>query len=340
VLESRSWRGSSCGGIIVSSTFVFSRIFTHSFFALLQGNLLGSRIHAQMWDDFSHNGMGLMMPFALAMALAPLSAQLLEKLRFLFKDRIFFHRAYKKLPHFSVWTMAKLLLLVGILDVLIFIYHRELTHGFVTMVRGILLRCGIYTDLLYWPFLPVVIRNMPILDSACLFPSWHLALYTLVVALVIIVILPRLYRIPRAIVVYFVLLSLLNVASAAFFLLAPHRFPYDIADFSMLYMGTQLGMWLLIPLVLAVVLAPLPAYLFEKLLVIFLTVVYAVTFGAIRYAALLYLLNKVTVLYMAAMFFAVGPLIDFFYVVAIYSVYVNILALRLQKAQEIWRWLF
>lgn len=321
-------------------TFIFFRELTPSFLAVLQGNLLGSRIHAQLLDNFSPHGMGWVMPFALAMALAPLSARLLEKLRFLFKERIFFHRAYKKLPHFSVWTIAKLLLLVGILDVLIFIYHWELTHGFVTVVRGILLRCGIYTELLYWPFLPVVIRNMPILDSACIFPSWHLALYTLGVALLIITILPRLYRLPRAIVVYLVLLSLLNAASAAFFLLVPQRFPYDIADFSMLYMGTQLGMWLLIPMVLAIVLAPLPAYLLEKLLVIFLTVVYSVTFGAIRYAALLYLLNKMTVLYMAAMFFAVGPLIDFFYVVAIYSVYVNILALRLQKAQEIWRWLF
>ena len=40
------------------------------------------------------------------------------------------------------------------------------------------------------------------------------------------------------------------------------------------------------------------------------------------------------------MFFAFGPLIDFVYVVAIYSIYVNVLALRLQKTPEIWRWLF
>jgi hypothetical protein len=324
----------------VTFTAIFSIELAASLFAVLQKNLLGSRIHAQLLDYFSQHSIWLWIPLVSAVTLAPLSTRLLEKLRFVFKDRIFFHRAYKKLPHFSVWTVAKLLLLVGILDVLIFIYHRELTHGFVMVVRGILLRCGIYTELLYYPFLPVVIKNMPILDSALVFPSFRLALYNLVIALVIIVILPRLYRLPRAIVVYTVLLSLLIAASAVFFLLVPHRFPYDISDFSMLYMGTQLGMWLLMPLVLAIVLAPLPAYLLEKLLIIFLTVTYSVIFGAIRFAALLYLLNKVTVLYMAAMFFALGPLIDFFYVVAIYSVYVNILSLRLQKAQEIWRWLF
>ena len=173
-------------------TVILSRELTASLLAVLQENLLGSRIHVQLPDNFARHSIWLMIPLVSAVTLAPLSTRVLEKIRFIFKDRIFFHRAYKKLSHFSVWTVVKLLLLVGILDVLIFIYHRELTHGFVTVVRGILLRCGIYTDLLYWPFLPVVIRNMPILDSACIFPSWHLALYTLVVALLIIVILPRL----------------------------------------------------------------------------------------------------------------------------------------------------
>lgn len=324
----------------MSVTFIFHRELTHGFITMLQGILPGSGTHAQLVDDVIQHGIWLLIPLVPAMTLAPLSTRLVEKLRVIFKDRIFFHRAYKKLPRFSWWTLAKLLLLVGVFDASIFIYHRELTHGFITAVSGILLQCGIYTELLYYPFLPVVIRHMPILDSVLVFPSLELALYNLGIALLIIVILPRLYRLPRAIVVYTVLLSLLIAASATFFLLVPDRFPYQISDFSMLYMGTQLGMWLLIPLVLAIVLAPLPAYFLEKLVVIFLTVTYSVVFGAIRFAALLYLLNKVTVLYMAAMFFALGPLIDFFYVVAIYSVYVNILALRLQKAQEIWRWLF
>jgi len=60
----------------------------------------------------------------------------------------------------------------------------------------------------------------------------------------------------------------------------------------------------------------------------------------VRYAAFLYLLDAITVLHMAAMFFALGPLIDFVYLVAIYAIYVNIVALRLGNKPEIWRWSF
>ena len=43
---------------------------------------------------------------------------------------------------------------------------------------------------------------------------------------------------------------------------------------------------------------------------------------------------------MAAVFFALGPLLDFVYVVAIYSLHLNVLALRLRRRPETWRWLF
>ncbi len=309
-------------------------------FMAFQSQALVSSTHRQLLEGFMYQWMPLMIPLVSAVVLAPLSARLLEKLRIIFKDQIFFHRAYRKLPRFRGWTLVKLILLVGIVDALIFVYNKELIHGFISAVRDILLGCGVPAKLLYQPFLPMAITHIPILDSALVFPSPQLALYSLAVGILIIVILPRLDLLPRAMVVYLVLLALLNSASAIFFLLIPQRFPYDISDFSMLYMGTQVGMWLLIPFVLAAVLAPLPAHFLEKLLVIFLTIIYSITFGVVRYAALLFLLNKVTVLYMAAMFFAMGPLIDFFYVVAFYSIYVNVLALRLKRSQEIWRWLF
>ncbi len=260
--------------------------------------------------------------------------------RSIMKDRIFFHRAYKKLPAVPGRSLLRLLLLVGIFDFLIFLFHKELTQRFVSLTADILHQCGVWTEQLSWPFLPVGIKTMPLLDAAYLFPSRQTALYTFIAALLVLLIVPKLYRLPKSLVVYLVFLGLLSGVSAGFFLLWPHRFPYDVADFSLLYMGTQLGMWLLIPAVLAAVLAPLPASFLEKGGVIFLTVGYSILFGAVRYATFLYLLQKISVLHMAAMFFAFGPLIDFVYVVAIYSIYVNLLAVRLQRTPEVWRWLF
>ncbi|MBU0742264.1 hypothetical protein KKG45_02725 [bacterium] len=256
------------------------------------------------------------------------------------KDRIHYHRAYKKLAPIRRGSAALLFLLVAGLDACIAYWHEPILGRFVGVVARILAWCGIPATVTTWTFLPTWVTHMPVLDADGVFPSRRFALAAFVISVLLVVLLPRLRRVPKAISVYIVFLALLNTASAAFFVVAPHLFPYDVLDFSLLYMGTQFGMWLLLPVVMGVVLAPIPARTPEKFLVILLTVCYAAVFGAVRYAAFLYLLNAITVLHMAAMFFALGPLIDFVYLVAIYAIYVNIVALRLGNKPEIWRWSF
>jgi hypothetical protein len=69
------------------------------------------------------------------------------------------------------------------------------------------------------------------------------------------------------------------------------------------------------------------------------TVAYSILFATVRYAVFLYLLTRYSVIYMAAMFFALGPFIDFAYVVAIYALYLNRLAVRMKRTPEAWQWL-
>lgn len=256
------------------------------------------------------------------------------------KERIYFHRAYKTLAGAGRGGVLAFVLLVAALDVLIGINHESLLHRFVTAVGSLAGACGLRVEVFHWPFLPVWITSMPILDAAGAFPTKHQSVVTFVAWLLVVLVAPHVRRLPKVIVVYLVFLGLLNTASAAFFVFVPHRFPYDISDFSLLYMGTQFGMWLLMPIVLGVALAPLRRPVLEKWSVVVLTVAYAVVFGAVRYATFLYLLREISVLYMAALFFALGPLIDFVYVVAIYSIYVNVMALKVRDNPETWRWLF
>jgi len=256
------------------------------------------------------------------------------------KDHIYYHRAYKKLARIQRRPAALLFLLVVLLDGCIAYWHEPILARFVGVVAWILDWCGIPVTVTTWTFLPTWVTRMPVLDAAGSFPSHRFALTAFVISVLIVAIMPRIRPLPKAIRVYVVFLALLNSVSAAFFVVAPHLFPYDVLDFSLLYMGTQFGMWLLLPVVMGVALAPLPAPTAEKFLVIVLTVCYAALFGAVRYASFLYLLDATTVLHMAAMFFALGPLIDFVYMVSIYAIYVNIVALRLGDRPEIWRWSF
>ncbi len=256
------------------------------------------------------------------------------------KERIHLHRAYKRLAAAPPISTTIFLLLVALCDVLIAVFYKPLLDGFVSQVGQLAALAGVPTAVTHWRFLPVWVTEMPVLDAPASFPSYRLSLITFVLGVLVVVIVPRLRPVPKVVRVYVAFLSLLMTASAIFFLFFPHRFPYDVVDFSLLYMGTQFGMWLLMPIVMGVALSSLPSPVPEKLLVIVATVAYGAVFGAIRYASFLFLLQKLTVLSMAAMFFALGPLIDFVYMVSIYAIYVNIVALRLRDRPEVWRWSF
>ncbi len=254
------------------------------------------------------------------------------------KERIHLHRAYKRLAGAPPIPTTIFFLLIAACDALIVIFYRPLLSGFVQQVSQLAALSGVPTTITHWRFLPVWVTRMPVLDAPASFPSSRVSLITFIVGVLLVLIVPRLRPIPKVVRVYVVFLSLLMTASAIFFIFFPHRFPYDVVDFSLLYMGTQFGMWLLMPIVMGLAVSMLPSPVIEKLLVVLATLAYGAVFGAVRYACFLLLLQKMTVLSMATMFFAFGPLIDFVYMVSIYSIYVNIVALRMQNRPEVWRW--
>jgi hypothetical protein len=109
--------------------------------------------------------------------------------------------------------------------------------------------------------------------------------------------------------------------------------------FTTLYLQMALGLWILLPLLVAVALGPLPGTTISKFGIALFTLLYSILFGTVRLAVFIYLLTRFSVMYMAAMFFALGPFIDFVYVVAIYAIYLNLLSLRMRERPEAWQWL-
>lgn len=97
-------------------------------------------------------------------------------------------------------------------------------------------------------------------------------------------------------------------------------------------------MWLFIPFILGLAVLLLPAPFFSKLTLIFFTIIYSIVFGTLRYIIFLFIVSKFSVIYMALLFFAFGPLIDFIYIVGIYSFYSNRLAKTLKNNETVWKW--
>jgi hypothetical protein len=255
------------------------------------------------------------------------------------KSRVVFHRSYRTLPAPRVGHGLDLPVLVLPLEILLVLVHQPLLRGVVDVARRLIGACGIESTVAYEAFLPRVIESLPVLDLPARHPSAPFSWANLGVALGVLALVPLLGVLPRPLVVYLCFVSLLNAVSAGFFLLFPAHFPYDMVAFSALYLKLALGLWLLLPIVLALVLNPLPGGTPSKLLVVVSTLVYSILFATVRYAFFLYVLHEFSMLYMAAMFFALGPFVDFVYVVAIYSLYVNSVALRLKKEPANWLWL-
>ncbi len=254
------------------------------------------------------------------------------------KDQIFLHRAYKRLPGVTWRRMAGMIAIVVLLEAGLVLGHGPLTNEFVAGVAAIVAWCGVPTTTFAAPFLPRFVETMPVLTTAYSFPDKEFSLVCLLLATLVLVVVPSLKRVPRTLVIYACFFAMLTVASGAFFILVPELFPYDMSEFSRLYMGTELGIWFMLPLVMGLALGPVPAPLGEKALVMLGNLAYSLVFGAVRFAAFVIILREASVFFMAGLFFALGPFIDFVYVVAIYSLYLNHVSLRLRGSEGAWQW--
>ena len=254
------------------------------------------------------------------------------------KDRIFLHRAYKRLPGVTWRQMAGMVVIVGLFKAGLVLWHEPLTSGFVAAVAAVLTRCGVPSATFVAPFLPHLVETMPVLTTAYSFPGKEFSLICLLLATLALVVVPSLRRLPRALVIYTCFFAMLTVVSGAFFILVPELFPYDMSEFSRLYMGTELGIWFMLPLVMGLALGPVPAPLAEKALVILVNLAYSLVFGAVRFATFVIVLREALVFFMAGLFFALGPFVDFVYVVAIYSLYLNHVSLRMRGSERTWQW--
>lgn len=181
-------------------------------------------------------------------------------------------------------------------------------------------------------------KNVFLLVSPESYPSTILSFISSLVMLLLIFVLQRI-KINKNMAIFFTFLAVIHIGSAIFFTLIPYRFTYSMTDFAELYVKTIICIWLFIPCVLSMAILPLPAPFLPKFFLVILTLIYSFIFTTVRYAIFLYVLSKFTFIYMALLFFAFGPLIDFIYVVAFYAVYTANLAQKLKANEMVWKWL-
>lgn len=254
------------------------------------------------------------------------------------KAVILYHRAYRKLPG-SFWMFfLQFLLFATPVSICSVLFYPEITRA--------LCQTALYVLTPQFPadslrmaeqqFLPFL-DNYSYLQLPSTMPSFYFSLVNAVICVILLLILPRIET-AKPIMIFLMMASSVHLVSSLFFLIAPQWFPYDTSEYSRLYILQQISICFFVPLIIGMAVMPLPSSILSRCLVVWSTYVYSLIFGTLRYIVFLYVLEGYSLLYMAILYFVTGPLIDFIYIVGIYSVYVARVANKMKGDLKLWQW--
>lgn len=186
-----------------------------------------------------------------------------------------------------------------------------------------------------------VFGRISYVEMPTVYPDHTLVCINLVLTLGIILVLATGKRKGKPFAIFSMLSLLIHLINCIYFLFASDHFPYTFSDYSNLYLKQEIGIWIMFILLSGLVTCFLGDIGWRyKILAFFGINLYALLFGMVRYILFAYLLRRFSILYMALMFFVVGPLFDFSYFVTIYGVFVNkmIKLYESGKGREEWEW--
>lgn len=254
------------------------------------------------------------------------------------KTIIYYHRAYRKIADTRRTLVRELLAIALPLSVLIFFTYPFITRWMSLFTQSVLLP--------YYPFGSIELIRKPFFFGDVFFvgipgtyPSLAATIINLAISLPLVILLPRVRKGKNA-AIYLFYLAAINLVSSLFFLFFSSNFPYSATKFSELYVMTEISIWLFIPFILGMAVVLFPPAIFPKLTVLVMTLFYSIVIGSLRYILFLFIISKFSILYMALLYFAFGPLFDFIYIVGIFSIYTNRLAISLQGSIKAWKWLY
>lgn len=254
------------------------------------------------------------------------------------KNIILYHRSYRKISGSFKLFLLQMALAVAPVSLAGLWFYPEITHGICHVAEYVLQPHFPQSSLkiVEQTFL-VGIGDYSFLSLPGTFPSPFLCQVNAAVCLAALFVLNKIER-AKPIIVFLIMVALIQLLSAGFILAFPQHFPYDATEYSRLYIIQQISLFFFIPLVAGVAILPLPSPIGLKFIIVWTTVVYSLIFGTLRYIVFLYFLSTFSVLYMAVIFFMMGPLVDFIYISGIYSVFAAYVAKKMKGDAEIWKW--
>lgn len=252
------------------------------------------------------------------------------------KTIIYYHRAYRKITR-SGWLFVVEMSAICIPLSFAILFGFPLLTEPMSFISQAVLSSGYPSGAIQIVEKAFLWENISVISLPTSYPSDLTVIINLVVSLFLVLFLPKVKK-GKNIAIFFFFLACINLVSTLFFIFVPFDFPYTATGFSEFYIKSEISIWLFIPFILGMAFLPLPSSVYPKLMLIVLTLIYSIIFGTLRYIVFLFIVSKFSVIYMALLFFAFGPLIDFVYIVGIYCFYNSRLAMTLKGNESVWKW--
>ena len=257
------------------------------------------------------------------------------------KKNIYYTRTYRHLK-LNVLRSILYLCFIVIPILIIFIYNIDnITRFICQMTVGILGKV--------YPGIPLYIRegsfsilgSIEFVELPTVYPKASFVLLNFFITLLLLIFLNSGNRKGKPISVYFSVMLLVHIINCIYFIFAANYFPYDAFQYSILYIKQQIGIWLTFILLTGLITGLLGAKgIFYRLITFLCVLLYSFIYGTIRYILFLFIIEEFSIIYMAPLYFALGPFFDFLYLVSIYGIYINkmIKLYQLESGKGEWLW--
>jgi len=252
------------------------------------------------------------------------------------KSQIYLHRSHRKLSFSWRKLLYESMISVPVCWILTLLSLHHLTRA----ASHYLLRLNMPLDInsqFHLVETPLLFGHIHTPELLGKYPTPLLTYAVFVFSILTIAVIPK-TGIPKPISIWLSFVCLVNMASALFSIFLPDLFPYTIQAFCEIFLKTEAAIWLFIPVIMSFSFLPLPSSLVSKFLTILFTLIYAITFGLVRYILFVLVLTNFSYLFMAVLFFCFGPFIDFIPIVGVYSVYVSYVSGKINRDLRVWNW--
>lgn len=257
------------------------------------------------------------------------------------KGRIYYSRTYRRLRRFGMKEIISVAAMIIPVLILFFVFLPKLTmfmswaavKVMSAQFKGILAQI-VQMDMPF--FGEIYIVEMP-----TVYPDKYQIFMNLIMMCIFFLVFGSGKRKGKPLPIFLMIVMVIHTINCLFLLFASNYFPYTAYQYSDLYIKQQIGIWFVFIILAGMVTGCMGRKgILIKCFAFLSIVVYSVAFGIIRYLLFLYILQKFSILYMALMFFVLGPFFDFLYLVGIYALFINRMedVYSTEEGREEWLW--